>query len=101
MPKVNINVNSSHSAQDTFAKIKGLFETDPELKKLDPSLTCDFNDQALNGVAKGSRFSANLAVSEQGDQSSVQVDVDLPFILSPLKGQIKSQVEKKLSALLS
>lgn len=101
MPKVNINVNSIHSAQETFSKIKDLFETDPEIKKIDPSLTCDFNEPSLSGVAKGSRFSADLTVKEQSGKSAVEVCVDLPFILSPLKGQIKSQVEKKLAALLS
>jgi hypothetical protein len=101
MPKVNIDVPSKYSAQETFEKIKKFFESPGELKKFDSDIACTFNDAQMSGTAKGSKFSADMKVSQTGDAAGVSVVLDLPFLLTPLKGQIKSTVEKKLGALLS
>lgn len=101
MPKVNIDVNSKYNAQDTFQKIKGLFGDDSEVKKFDSSLTCDFDEANHTCNAKGSKFSATLQVKPSSNSSTVSVVVDLPMLLSPFKGQVKSTVEKRLNSLLS
>lgn len=101
MSKVNIDVPSKYAAQETFTKIKGLFGENSEIKKFDPEMACTFNDAQMSGVAKGGKFSAELKVNGSGDNSSVSIILDLPFLLTPFKGQIKSTVEKKLNALLA
>lgn len=101
MPKVNIDVNSKYGADETYNKVKDLFGENSEIKKFDSSVTCDFDDANRSCKAKGSKFSAQLNVNDKGDASAVNVVVDLPLMLSPFKGQVKSQVEKKLQSLLS
>jgi hypothetical protein len=101
MAKVNIDVPSKFNAQDTFTRIKKLFDESSELKKFDPQMACTFNDAQMSGVAKGGKFSAELKVNGSGDNSAVSIVLDLPMLLSPFKGQIKSTVEKKLNALLA
>jgi hypothetical protein len=101
MPKLDINIDSKYPAKETFDKIKGVFGEGSDIKKFDPQLTTTFNEGALSAVAKGSKFSADLKVSNQGDQSQVNIVVDLPFLLAAFKGQIKSTIEKKLGSLLS
>lgn len=101
MPKVNIDVPSKYSASETFTKIKSLFDESSEIRKFDPQMACTFNDAQMSGVAKGSKFDAELKVSDAGPSSAVSIVLDLPFLLTPFKGQIKSTVEKKLNALLS
>ncbi len=64
-------------------------------------MACTFDDSKMSGIAKGSKFNAELKVNETGGNSAVSIVLDLPFLLSPFKGQIKSTVEKKLNALLS
>ena len=100
MPKVNVDVNSKYNAQDTFAKIKTVFGENSEIRKFDAQMTCTFNDSQLSGSAKGSKFAADIQVNPNGDQSVVTIAVDVPFLLSAFKGQIKSTIEKKLSTML-
>lgn len=101
MPKVNIDVNSKYNATETFEKLRGLFNEGSEIQKFDPSISCDFDDAAKSCRAKGSKFKADVKVNETGDTSAVSVVVDLPMLLGPFKGQVKSKVEQKLKALLA
>lgn len=101
MPKLNIDINSKYSAKETFDKIKGVFSDSSDIKKFDPQINTTFDESAMTAAAKGSKFSADLKVSNQGEQSQVNIVVDLPFLLGAFKGQIKSTIEKKLGSLLS
>lgn len=100
MSKVSIDLNSKYPAPETFTKIKSLFGENSEIKKFDPGMTCTFDDSAMSAVAKG-KVSADMKVTSQGAGSTISVSVDVPFLLSAFKGQIKSTIEKKLAALLS
>lgn len=101
MPKVNIDVNSKYSAEDTFQKIKGLFGDDSEVKKFDSSLTCQIDESNHTCHAKGNKFSAVVKVNPSENSSTVNIVVDLPMLLGAFKGQVKSTVEKRLHSLLS
>ena len=101
MPKINFNKSPSHAAPATFDKLKNLFETDADLKKLDSDYTCNFNDSDLSGTAKGSKFSADMKVKSEGDSSALDLTIEIPFMLSPFKGMIKETLEKKLNKALS
>ena len=100
MFKVTIDIDSKYSAPETFTKIKSLFGENSEIKKFDPQMTCTFDEAAYSAVAKGSKVNADMKVAAQGSGSTVSVSVDVPFLLSAFKGQIKSTIEKKLAVLL-
>lgn len=100
MPKVNVDVNSKHNAQETFTKLKSMFGENSELKKLDPAMNFSFNDSAMSGTAKGDKFSADVKVSPQGNASVVNITVELPMLMGMFKGQVKSTIENKLATLL-
>ncbi len=100
MPRVNVDVNSKFSAEETFAKIKTIFGENSEIKKFDSQMNCTFDDAKLSAQAKGGKFSADISVSAQGPESLVKIIVDVPLLLGAFKGQIKSTIEKKLSSML-
>ena len=101
MPKVNIDFSSPLNAEETFIKVKDLLNNDPGIRKIDNTIQCDFNDSAMTGTAKGSKFKAEMSVAASGDKSNVSIIVDLPMLLGAFKGQVKTTIEKKLSAILS
>ena len=100
MPKVNIDYKSPLNAQETFEKVKEFLSTDESIKKIDGSIQADFDDSAMSGDLKGSKFKAQMNVKESGDSSDVSIIVDLPMLLSAFKGQVKTTIEKKLNKVL-
>ena len=96
MPKINIDHNSTLQAPETYAKIKDFFAQDQDLKKLDSKLQATYDDKAMTGKVTGSKFKADVAVVGSGTGSVVKVVVDLPFLLTPLKGTIEETLQKKL-----
>jgi hypothetical protein len=96
MPKVNIKSDSKYSAKETYEKVKSLLSNDADLKKLDPSFACTFDDSTMTGVAKGGMFKADMKVEDKSPTSSVEIIVDLPFHLALVKGMVKKTLEKKL-----
>jgi hypothetical protein len=101
MPKVKVETLSSLSPQETFKKIKSLLEHDADLRRMDSSYQCNFNEQSLSGSAKGSKFSADMQVAPNGSGSKVAIEVDLPLILTPVKGVVQSTLQKKLETILA
>lgn len=102
MPKFTVETLSSLNPEKAFEKIKTFLEKDPDLKKMDPKLTCDFNAQKLTGEAKGSQFKANIEVKKLNDsECKVLVHVDLPLLLTPFKNKIQETLQKKLSKALA
>lgn len=101
MPKVTIDHPSQLSAPDAFSKIKTFFETDQDIRRLDPNLKCTFAESTMTGKAAGSQFKADIAVKNQGPGSVIQVIVDLPLLLSPFKGKVQETIQKKLSQYLA
>ncbi len=101
MPKVKVESQSKHSPQDTFAKIKHLLENDKELRKMDSSYVCKFNESGLTGSAKGGQFEADMKVVAQGTGSKVEIEVSLPLLLTPVKGIVQSTLQKKIESALA
>ena len=101
MPKVNVESNSNHSPEETFNKVKEFIANDQDLKSLDPSYKCDFDDSGLTGKAKGSKFKADIKVSSSGSGAQVEIIVDLPMMLTPFKGKVQSALKDKLDRLLA
>lgn len=101
MPKFKVETQSKHSPEETYQKIKGLLENDRDLRKMDSSYVCNFNDSGMTGTAKGSKFEAAMKVAGTGSGAKVEIDVSLPLMLTPLKGVVQSTLQKKLEAILA
>jgi hypothetical protein len=101
MAKFTVESKSSQNADVTFEKIKNFLENDPELKKLDPKLKCDFDLKKLCGEAKGSQFKASIKVISNGDSADVTINVDLALMLTPFNGKVQEILQKKLTKALA
>lgn len=101
MPKFKVESKSKYSAQETYQKIKSLLENDKDLRKMDSSYACNFNDSQMSGTAKGSKFEAAMKIVGAGGGSNVEIDVSLSMMLTPLKGVVQSTLQKKLEHALA
>ena len=101
MPKVTVESKTELDQAEAYRRIKTLLETDVDLKKMDSSCKFTFNDGAQTGSAKGSKFSADMSVKPSGKGANVKSEVDLPLMLTPLKGMVQSTLEKKLQKALA
>ena len=101
MPKIKVETKSKLSAQETFQKIKSLLENDKDLRKMDSSYVCKFDESALSGSAKGGKFEADMQVKNEGAGSSVEIEVNLPLMMTPFKGVVQSTLQQKLERVLA
>jgi hypothetical protein len=101
MPKIKVESQSKYDVEETFKKIKQMLENDKDLRKMDSGYTCAFNEGQKTGSAKGSKFQAEMKVTTAGQGSQVQIDVDLPLLLTPVKGIVQSTLQKKLESALA
>jgi hypothetical protein len=101
MPKISVNHASQEAASDAFEKIKKFFETDQDIRKIDPNIKVTFTDEKMQGKATASQFSAVFDVKAEGSGSKVAVVVELPFLLTPFKGKVQETLEKKLKKYLA
>ena len=101
MPKIKIDHHSNVEASEAMIRIKSFFENDHDLKKLDPKISCEFDTQSMIGKVKGSQFKAEVLVKAQGATSQISIVVELPLLLTPVKGKVEDTVKKKLNQLLA
>lgn len=101
MPKINVEHKSTLPVQEAVVKIKNFFETDKDISKLDPEVSCTFPSGKNHGKVTGSRFNADIKVHSEGSGCKINVAVDLPFILSPFKGKVEEMIRKKLAKFLA
>jgi hypothetical protein len=101
MPKVKVESQSKHSVEETFKKIRNLLENDKELRKMDSSYVCKFDEKAGTGTAKGGKFEADMRVTPKGTGAAVEIEVSLPLLLTPVKGIVQSTLQKKLESALA
>lgn len=96
MPKISIEYPTSHGVTDTYSKLKDFFVKSDEIKKYDPKVECTFNDTARSCDLNGSKFKGDFKVTEAPTGSQVKINIDLPFLLTPLKGVIQESLLKML-----
>src|SRR3954447_23617346 len=96
MPSIKIEKQTKLNADDSFKRISNMLSNDRDLKKLDSSYKCEFNDKDRSGSADGSLFKAKMNVKEASAGSTVQITVDLPLKLALVKGMVQKTLEKKL-----
>jgi hypothetical protein len=100
MPKFKVENQSKHSIEDTFKRIRHLLENDKDLKRMDATYVCKFDEKSFSGSAKGSKFEANLKIVSMGTTAHVEIEVSLPMLLTPVKGVVQNTLQKKLDAAL-
>ncbi|GIL17695.1 MAG: hypothetical protein BroJett040_14460 [Oligoflexia bacterium] len=101
MPKVEVKHKSTVGPQDAMGKIKTFFETDQDLRRLDPKIECNFPNGSTSGKVKGSQFKADIVVTQDGTGSAISVVIDLPLLLAPFKGKVEESIKKKLGRYLA
>lgn len=97
MPKINVEHVSKLNPTEVFNKLKTFFEGEHDIRRLDPKIQCTFNDSNMTGQATGSQFKAEMSVKKSGESSIVAVTVDLPFILTPIKGKVQEKIQSQLA----
>ena len=101
MPTLKIRKSTSLSPQEAFERIKNLLGDDPDLRKLDSSYQCRFNEGTLSGTAEGSKFKAHLQVTTEAQGGCVDLKVDIPLVFTPFKGMVETVLQKKLEKALA
>ena len=101
MAKLSVEQQTQLSAQESFSKAKNLLQQDSGLKKIDPHLKFQFDDEKCMATARGQKIDACLKVQTSGKHSKVVIEVDLPFLLTPFKRQIQDALESKLKQVFS
>ncbi len=101
MPTVTVQKSTKSSPADAFKTVSSFLSNNSDLKKLDPSYQCQFDEKALCGEAKGKMFSAAMKVAPSAGGSNVEITVELPFALMLAKGMVQKTLEKKLDEAFS
>lgn len=101
MPKVSVSHKTNSAPDEAFSKIKSFFETDSDLRKIDPNIKITFADASKTGKATASQFTASFDVKPSDAGSTVNVTIDLPLLLTPFKGKVQETLEKKLKKYLA
>ncbi len=96
MPKLVIQQKTGLKPSEAFTKVKAVLNNDSDLKRLDPSYTCKFDEDKMTGVAHGKLFKANMQVRAGSNGSEVELHIDLPLTLALFKGMVESTLKKKL-----
>jgi hypothetical protein len=101
MAKLSVKVKSNHTPQDTFSKLADLLDNVEEIKSFDPTFAVSLDQANLKATAKGKKLKGDFTVFDEGDTSSVEVNLDIPMALFPFKGKIQSVLERKVEKALS
>ena len=101
MPKISFNFNSEKAASEIYTKVKGFLTSEDGIKKFDPKVSFDFADTDLKGTAQGTGFKAVMNVASKDKGCQVNLEIDLSFLLTPLKSKVEQFIEKKLGKILS
>lgn len=96
MPQVKFEKQISLSPEDTFKKIIALMDKAHELKKLDPDLKLTVQDTNMCVLAVGSKINGDIKVTGSGQESTIQVDLNIPWAYAPFKSIIKAKLEEKI-----
>jgi len=101
MPKFKFELPAPSDSATAYSKIKTLLNGENDFKKFDPNVSCTFDESTRSCNIKGQQFSADLKV-KTGDpkNSTVLVEVEVPFTLGLFKGKIQEAIEKNLKRIL-
>lgn len=101
MPKFNVEHTTAKSPDEAFTQVKGFFAGDNDIRRFDPKLQCTFDEKSHKCSVKGAQFSADINIQEHQKGAKILVQIEIPFLLTPLKGKIEETLKKNLSKVLS
>lgn len=88
---LKIDYNNVTNADDAYKKVKTLI-TPEYIQKFQVKADVTYDDTKKKVTAKGSGFTLELCFFEQ----NCDVDLDLSFLLKPLKGKILEKIEGQI-----
>lgn len=97
MPQVKFEKQISLDSDLTFTKVKDLISNAGELKKVDPSLGFEVLEDQKTIQATGQKISGQITVTPAGEQSTVTIDLNIPWSFAPFKGLIQTKLEEKIN----
>lgn len=100
MPKIQVQKSVNTPPKEAFDILKTFLANDPDIKKMDSSIQCQFQDDKMTGVAKGSKFQAQINVKANGGNTDIEINIDLPLMMTPFKAIVETTIQKKLHKLL-
>jgi hypothetical protein len=99
MPKFKVEHTTNLPASEAFQKVQNYLENSQGIRKLDPELVCSFDAGKMTGQVKGKKFNADVAVTGSGP-CQVVLDIEIPLLFTPFKGQIQDTLKNKMSQIL-
>ena len=95
MPKVNVEQEIEGKPKNVYSAVKEYLNARGTLEKLGGSVVWD--DTEGRGSIEAKNFSGSIEITANGENTSlVQIEIDLPFLLSPIKGKVKEELSKHL-----
>jgi hypothetical protein len=99
MASFTVEHKTTMSKDEAFKKVQTYFKESEGIKKLDSNLECAFDDANYSGSVKGSKFQCEFKFSGS-DPTTVTIQVNLAFLLTPFKGKIQETLKSKMGQLL-
>lgn len=100
MPKISFSFGSDKPASEIYNKVKGFLSSEDGIKKFDPKVSVSFSDPEMKGSAEGTGFKAVMNVQSKNQGCQVNLEVDLSFLLTPLKSKVEQFIQNKLGKLI-
>ncbi|MEK6628838.1 MAG: polyhydroxyalkanoic acid system family protein [Bdellovibrionota bacterium] len=101
MAKFKFEVPAPLDSATAYSKIKTLLKGENDFKKFDPNVSCTFDEAGQACKINGKQFKADLQVKTNNPKNStVTIEVEVPFALSLFKGKIQDIIEKNLKRIL-
>jgi hypothetical protein len=94
MPKVQVKREISGEKKKVFKAVKEYLEGRETLKKL--GATMNWDDKACSADIEASNFEGTLSVTEKSGKATVEICIDLPFLLTPFRGKVEEELKKHL-----
>ena len=93
MPKVQIRKEHGMTRQEAVERVRGVLAEVQEKygHRID---RVDWNPTGDGGTGKGTGFKIRFNIDDVG----IHVEVDLSFVLSPLKSKVARKIDEKLTA---
>ena len=100
MPKFKVEHQTKFSKKDVYEKLKNFLQKE-DLSKMAPGAKLEFKDSTHQAQVEGPQFKAHIDIQDHGPQDSkIIVQVDLGFLLTPLKGKVEEILKKQLAKYL-
>lgn len=94
MPKVKVSREISGKREEVFLAVKKYLEARDTLKKLGAEV--DWDVKSCAAMIDGGNFKGAITVEEKKGRAHVEISIDLPLLLTPLKGKVEEELTKHL-----